>query len=219
MSSHCEWSFSNEYQASVRTETYLEGAFDFAEHSMTVYSPGEQIPAPQEMIDQSLSAQEPCGSSEISYSNLGQWWRDYAECNELGTGADASLMLTDYDSEYGICYNDQFAVAEGGQHVAQLPSTYELYGCDRPFDSMQTALHEVAHALLTYSESYEHNVGDTIDHSGTKARTPMATAGQNNECGNYVDYPSTAECDSDGFADKYNEMRYSECNESKMEHT
>lgn len=205
---HCDSEYGDGYRAQSRAKTYLEGAFSYSSDSINVQTPTERINTPTEKVLDSFDAQPPCTNiSEGTYNNLGQWWEDrFSYCDDISPSYDVDLLLTSYDSEGGICINDQYACAEGGQHVADLPSSHYLYGCTRPYNSMQTALHEVAHGLLNHSN--EHEMGYTYDHSGTKAKTPMATTGQDNVCSNYVDQ-------DDGCW----EMRYSDCCESYMQHT
>lgn len=199
------------YGAQTRAKEYLEGAINtHSEHGVNVSTPTGVIGAPQEIEAQSFDATYPCDRSfTATYDNLTQWWVDYVKCN-LTEVRDVDILLTAYDSEGGRCLEDHYAVAEGGPNIADLPSSYDLYGCTTPYDSMQTALHEIAHGLMdgTADGFLEHDVGDIYDHSGLQARTPMATTNQYNECDVYV-----------GSHDGCDEMRYSECCESKMKHT
>lgn len=204
---HCDSEYGNGYRAQDRAKTFIEGAFDYAEHSVNVLTPSDRITAPVEKVLDSFDSEVPCNNITGTYGDLGQWWQDrFDYCSDLTKANDVDLLLTNYDGEAGVCVDNQSACSEGGQHVADLPSSHELYECTRPFDSMQTALHELAHGLLSHSD--EHNMGNTYDHGGTVAKTPMATDGQYNVCDNYVD-----------LADDCDEMRYSECCESYMQHT
>lgn len=211
LSNHCYNEYGDTFRAQKRAKEFIEGAFAYSEHYVNVLTPSDEIYAPQEIVLDSFEDNYPCTNILGTFSNLGQWWDARIEsCSDLSHAGDVDLLLTNYDSEAGICVDNQSACAEGGQHVADLPSSHDLYGCTRPYDSMQTALHELAHGLMTGGADgfVEHNTGYTYDHSGTKARTPMANPGGNNECGNYVD-------NHDGC----DEMRWSECCESKMKHT
>jgi len=205
---HCDDLYGDATRAQKRAKTYLQGAFNYSPHNMQVSLGDPKISAPQEIVLDTVEVDTaPCTNiSGGNYDNLGQWWDDRIDfCSDLNFSPDVDLLLTDYDSEAGICINNRAACAEGGQHVAGLPSSHELYGDSRPHNSMQTAMHEVLHSILSSTAS-EHNVGYTYDHSGTKALTPNGTMGQNNVCGNYVDSRTSG----------YWEMRYSDCADSNM---
>lgn len=192
-------------QAKERAKTYIEGAFSYTSHSVNVTVSSTIPNAPQERVPQSFSASDPCyPQSTLSYEDLGLWWKDYVQCVLVDDVMDCDLLLTGYDGGNGVCWNDRYAVAEGGPNIAELPSSFELYDCSRPFDDMQTALHELGHALLSGSFD-EHNVGDTYEHGSDVARTPMTWNGSSNACGASV--TDHTGCD---------EMRFSSCTESKM---
>jgi hypothetical protein len=196
-------------QAKTRAKTYIEGAFSHSEHSVNVTASSTNPDAPTEQCQTSFSASDPCyPTTTVSYDYLSDWWRDYVQCVLSDDVMDADLLLTAHDGGLGRTVDNRYAVSEGGPDIANLPSDYTQYGCDsgEEFDDMQTALHELAHALL--NESDEHDLGYAYDHSGTRARTPMARAGEYNACDNYV-YKH----------DGCHEMRFSECCESKMTHT
>lgn len=194
-------------------KTYIEGAINgYSQHSINVTTPTSGILAPRQRIrgGGSFEVANPCadniGELRKTYPNLAPWWADYIGCRHPKDG-DADLLLTAFDSEAGVCAEFHAAIAEGGQHIANLPSDYNFYGCDRCYDSMQTALHEVAHALLDYNIDH-HKVGRTPTFNGTKYRSPMAgdIRGENNLCGEYVAH-SRNEC---------NMMAYSECAEGYL---
>lgn len=210
LTSYCYSEYGDSWRAQKRAETYISGAFNQSQHTVTVSTPSFEVNAPQEKVRKQFDAEEPCGTWQLTYDNLSQWWDDRKEnCSDLSHSSDVDLLLTGYDGEEGLCVGDQSAASEGGIHIADLPSSYYEYGCTRPYDSMQTALHEMAHGIMNGGADgfEEHEVGNTIDISGKKCRTPFATPGKDNECGEYVeDY----ECDA---------MQYSECCESKMRHT
>ena len=191
------------YQAVNRAKTYIEGAFRNSEHSANVNAMQRQVWAPQEQERGSFRDTQCYGT--VDYSNLTEWWRDNIYCNE-GESQDCDLLLTAHDGEAGRAIGDQFAVSEGGTHIADLPSDYWLWGCARRFDSMQTALHEVAHTLMNDGAAAEHDSGYTYVHQDKdkNARTPMGDPNTTNRCGNYV---RSFDC---------NEMRWSECTESHM---
>lgn len=194
-----------------RAVEYIEGAFSYSPHTVTTIL-GSTVNAPQEKVFESFEATFPCDKSfTVTYDHLGDWWYDYVRC-ELGVSNDCTLLLTSYDSEAGVCTKNEYSVSEGGQHVADLPSPFEIWGCTRPFDSMQTALHEVGHALMGLGDdaegSEEHDVGGRYNHNGTISRTPMGVLGSYNECSDYA--PEHDNC---------GEMQYWECCEDRMTHT
>jgi len=202
------------YQAQTRVEEYLEGAIDTqSEHSVNVLTPSDVIGAPTEEVQESFDAKYPCDRTfTITYDGLLEWWVDVVDCNisDSSEASDANFLLTNSDGQLGNSVGDYYSVAEGGPSIANLPSSYDLYGCSDPYDSMQTALHEIGHCLMdgaNYDPPFEeHEVGNVYDHNGTKARTPFARTNMYNECDSWVE-------DHDGC----DEMRYSECCESKME--
>lgn len=206
LTNYCYNTYGDSYRAQDRAATYLQGAFDYSEHSVTIRTPSTDISAPQEETNSSFETNYPCTNYLGTFSNLGGWWDARIEsCSDLSHAADCDLLLTNDSGEAGVAVDNQSACSEGGPNIADLPSSFNLYGCSTPYDSMQTALHEVAHTLMSGSFD-EHKVGNVYDHSGTAARTPMATPGEYNECNEYVS--SYDNCD---------EMRWSECCESKME--
>lgn len=210
LTSYCYSEYGDSWRAQTRAKTYIEGAFNHSQHTISVSTPSFEVNAPKEATRQQFDAEDPCATYRLTYDNLSQWWDDRKEnCSDLTHSNDVDLLLTGEDGELGVCVGDRSASSEGGIHIADLPSSYYDYGCTRPYDSMQTALHEMAHGLMDGGSDgfIEHKVGNTVEISGKMGRTPFATPGEDNECQKYVE---SYECDA---------MRYSECCESKMRHT
>lgn len=209
LENYCYDTYGDSSRAQDRAKTFIEGAFSKSNHTCTVHTPSTDISAPQEETNSSFDATYPCSSMTGTFSNLAGWWDARIEnCSDLSHTADADLLLTNDPGESGVAIGNQTACSEGGPNIADLPSSYELYGCSQPYNSMQTALHELAHCLLDGKNGGfdEHKVGNVYDHFSGSAKTPMATPGESNECGNYV-----------SSADNCWEMRWSDCCESKME--
>jgi len=209
---YCVEAFDDGYRAQKRAKTYFEGANDYMGHNVIVNTPDNVPSAPTEYIDDTFETTYPCDSSfTVSYDNLTYWWKDLVSCG-LGESEDCDLLLTNSeDSNRGYAADSQYAVAEGGGHIANLPSSHDIYGCISQYDAMETALHEFAHCVLEGGTDgfNEHAVGYTYDRGNDDTETMMTneTIGQENECGEYVNEPNCFE------------MRWSDCCESKMKHT
>jgi hypothetical protein len=209
----CNNDYGNGYQAQDRVKTYFEGADNQLSHNIEVYTPSKRIYAPTEQVGESFTAEHPCIGDSGTWDRLVHWWEDYVDC-DLGTTRDCDLLLTNASSSNrGVARNNQYACAEGGGHIAELPSSYDDRGYNDPYDAMETAMHEFAHCVMDGIDdgsSYnEHAVGDTIEHSGIYYETMMTNEIQDsNECGQNVN-------SSDGGY----KMRWDDCCESKMEHT
>lgn len=206
LSNYCYQTYGNSERARDRAKTYIEGAFSKSDHTCDVLTPSTDISAPQEQTNSSFDATYPCSNISGTFSNLAGWFDARIDnCSDLSHSADADLLLTNDTGELGVSIGNQIACSEGGPNIADLPSSWEQYGCSQPYNSMQTALHELAHCLLDGSFD-EHHMGYVYDHFNGSAKTPMATTQENNECGTYV-----------SAADDCWEMRWSDCCESKME--
>lgn len=212
---YCKDTYGDGYRARDRAYTYFEGADDYLSDNITVYKPDTGIGAPTEELNESFDAAYPCDRSyTVSYDKLVYWWEDYVDC-ELGTTRDCDLLLTNANSpNHGRARKSQYACAEGGPHIADLPSSYDERGYTDPYDAMETAMHEFAHCVMDGTDDdgttyNEHAVGDSHYHDGDYFETMMTndTIGSKNECDDFVDSP-------DGY-----EMRWDYCCESKMEHT
>lgn len=198
------------YRAQKRAKTYIRGAINrHSQHYAIVRTPSKLIQSPRQKAHSSFRAINPCEGVPTDYGNLGQWWDDYNDCH-LSGARDVDLLLTAHDGQAGICTRNHYSVAEGGQNIANLPRDYRLWGCSRPYNSMQTALHEIAHGVLKGKVDgfREHKVGWVYKHGSTRSRTPNSWSKRYNECGNYVK-------PHDGCQD----MRYSPCCADRMRHT
>jgi hypothetical protein len=165
---------------------YLQGAFNQTDlHNVDIVKNYNTVPAPQEIVQESFQAVNPCTGNLVSYESLAEWWHDELQCNTSTKGSDCNLLLTDYDSEAGECWNDWASCSEGGRAIGGLPA-YTTHGQSDggSFDSMQTALHETAHALLDGTVK-DHEVGENVYYDGQEYRTPMAKQDIYNECGRY----------------------------------
>lgn len=199
--------------AAIKAKEYIETAINnYSNHSVTV-TLLDTISLPQEIVLQSFTTNDhPClGTTPDSYywEDLGEWWEEATYCKADYT-KDSNLLLTNYDSQAGVCWNNRASVAEGGQHIADLPS-YERYGSDDggPFDSMQTAFHELGHALMDIAN--EHNVGYDMyyaerDGSDFIGKSPMGYTESTNECGRNVGSASYGDW----------AMEYSDCANNSM---
>lgn len=206
LANYCDETYGNSERARNRAKTFIEGAFGESNHTCNVLTPSTEINAPQEEPKSSFNATYPCSDVPGTFSSLVGWFdAAFDNCSNLSTAADADLLLTNDPGEAGISVGNQFACSAGGPNIADLPSSYKQFGCSQPYNSMQTALHELTHCLLDGSFD-ESKIGDVYEHFNGSAKTPMATPGEKNVCGTHV--PS---------ADSCWEMRWSNCCESKME--
>lgn len=210
---HCNDEHGNGFQARDRVETYMEGADDYLSHNIIVHTPSKIIDAPTEEVGESFTGEHPCTGTSGTWDRLVSWWEDYVDC-DLGTTRDCDLLLTNATAtNRGVARADQYACAEGGRHIAELPSSYDVRGETDPYNAMETVMHEFAHCVLTGwhdgSAYEEHAVGNTYPFNGKYYETMMTNEaiGSKNECGDYVD-------PKDGY-----EMRWADCCEERMEHT
>lgn len=211
---HCDDEYGDGFRAQKRAKTFIEGADNKMSDNVYVKTPSDVYDAPVDELGNSFDARYPCDQTfTVSYDGLVQWWKDKVDC-DLGTTDDCDLLLTNGDSgNHGVTLGNQYACAEGGKHIADLPSSYDDRGYGKAYNAMETLMHEFAHALMdgknddgtTYDE---HAVGDSLYHDGDYFETMMTngTIGSNNECDDYVASP-------DGYA-----MEWADCCESKMEH-
>lgn len=210
---YCDDKYGDGFRSRDRAVSYIQGCFDYESyHNANVRGGSELISAPTEEEGSSFTTMSPCGF-ERPYDNLTQWWKDKVQCDDsISIAGDANLLITNKDGGSGRCIDDQYCVSEGGRGdsneagIDGLPYGYDSYGVGQPYDHMQTAMHEVGHAML---DAYkEHPYGDSESISGDVYRTPMAWSGENH-CGKDVKEATTV---------RHNYMAYSDCAEDNFEH-
>jgi hypothetical protein len=200
-----------------RTKTWLDEAINtYSEHSATITAVSDfKIDAPTEQSQTRFYAPDPCvGGPDKAWDYLSNWWHDHVACNIGNSHCD--LLITNYDGQLGRCAENVASVSEGGPKIADLPtdtSDPSHYSNGGAFDSLQTAMHEVGHALMYGGQDgfSEHNVGDEYYVDGQGYRTPFHNSDEakdsgTNECGDSIDPIDYG----------YWYMHYSECCESKM---
>lgn len=189
-----------------RVKTYLEGALnDQSEHSVTV-DLRDIIDAPTQQCTETFTGEVPCTNNTSTYDYLVNWFGDYFENCGITQSNDCDILITNAYGGAGAAVNNQFATAEAGD-IEYLPSSYTIAGSGDEFDQMSTVLHEVGHCLQDHQ--YEHYVGWTYEHSGTKYGTPFCSP----------DYDQICKSEKPPQFKYRGEMRWSECCEDQMIHT
>lgn len=181
---YCEnSSFNYGYEALYRTKTYLDGAFNRTPHSATVRTKNDKIPAPQEDYRGPFTTSNPCGPGQIEYSDLVEWWIDYANCNLLDQG-DVTMLITatDYISGGKMYNSNGFSVSITGKNLIEASESYQNYGMGSEYRAVRTPHHEFGHFAMGDVDS-SHDWGDTFTH-GTSDHymTPMYVQGSANQC-------------------------------------
>lgn len=205
----CSNNNSTPYAARDQLGKYLEYVFNnfVSGHSVNVRKPSQTISAPVEQVfDKAFYGSDGCGN--VTYydgsnsQSLAKWWDTWftSSCTSPEiVAADANILLTNNLRQAGQTWYDYTCASEGGQGIADLeylsfPQTVGEVGVDMEVDSLQTALHELAHAFIPNWQGVdEHNVGRVWYNSSSSRNQKTPNSRQSsalNECGTSNSYYS-----------------------------
>jgi hypothetical protein len=195
-----------------RTETYIQGAFNFVPHSVntfvrdtypTMFEDDEnnlQWDKEQDVLDGISSVDIPCKMGSADYGGIGKYFRDWLKncVGELG-GVDFHVLLTAMEGQGGhtvLNSDSAICVVTGGPYIPDAPTTFTRYqpkSSGTPssigIDAIQTVHHELGHALLHDDEDahHAHKMGAVTKYDGDYYwTTPLGLGGGHyNACGDY----------------------------------
>ncbi|MDL0125098.1 hypothetical protein PNQ92_06695 [Halobacterium salinarum] len=196
-------------------EEYIEGAFSNVPNDSCSVTVGSEVYAPQQEVFSSFETVVPCSdnvNNRKDYPDLSEWWKDHwTECSRDPSAYDAIILITNYGGGGGLTIDDKYAtVADGAKMLDVSNGSYQQYKSGEKYYGPWVLLHELGHALLKKSTSWEHNSGGSFYSNGTYFRSPFAAdeakegdGSHYNECGEYV-----AEWDTNSVAMKWNDCAY-----------
>jgi len=213
----CQDNHGDGYIAQTRAKTYLQGAFDRTNHSVSFLTPPSTPNAPTEYYSKSFTTACPCDTRyNCSYEALLGWFQDWVECNNKPKAQDSNILLSNTSNVNGGLAQvpaGTYAHAQTGRYIARLPPSYEKYGMKESHNGMHTAIEVVGHNLIGSVDDDDgdggkhHDLAVIKDHGYQKETiTGMGIKGSQNECGTYWDTSTI-----DG-----NEMAWSDCAVSKF---
>lgn len=204
---------NREYAQEV-AENYITGAFSHIPNDSCSIESGSEVYAPEEEVFTSFETVIPCTQvpdNNRTYDDLSDWWREYWEnCDRDESQYDAVILITNYDGGGGLTYADKYVAVADGVKMLNVPKNdYSEFKTGEDYWGTWTLLHELGHALLKESTSWEHNSGDTFYNSSQYFRSPFASdkaeesGSHYNECNDYV-----AAWDANCVALKWNDCAY-----------
>lgn len=198
-----------------RAKTYVDEAINYySPHTASIHAvTSHSVSAPsQELPSGELNEPEPCvAEPEMrSYGGLVGWWADYADnCDTKGNDATVLITNGDYGGTVGVTKGDA-CVCEGGSHIADLPSSYEMYGSDTKHKAVNTVIHEIGHVIINDTINHHEAYNTLKSSNGNWGETAMETGAiseiSENECGHDVHSQTGS----------YQRLAYSLCAENNM---
>ena len=152
LADYCYTWYNNSNEAMHKAKTFIEGAFDYTDHSCTVNIEYDRVD-PKEPCRQCGSDEDcgfwddhPCTNESIYWDGTAEYVKEWVNCKNLPIG-DQAIVLTDCGSTAGGVGGD-VAWTQTGRYLPDLPSSFELYGSSSAFHAMQTVLHEIGHNCM-----------------------------------------------------------------------
>lgn len=145
---------------STALDKFITNAFDEAGHTVNLDIHAANPDPPNENIvgqgwpaDDTMRCDGHIGT--VTYDSLDEWWNDWHYCNADYTHDDATLLVTNYDSDYGVttgtCSDSRshLCVAEAHRcgELANEPTDAE--GSEKRYAQMYASvIHELGHAAI-----------------------------------------------------------------------
>lgn len=211
LKNHCLGEFDDAERAMTNAVTFVEGAFDETGHTVTAdYNTHDVIV--HEQCAEDFDQEDPCTGHTATWENPLEFFQRYTECHDVPLADDVTVFLTKCDSVAGGVSGGGWAWTRSGQNIANLPTTFSLYGETDPFWGMSTLLHELGHAFMDgeciddeYSEHHYGRLGQYGFGGDDHFMTPMGKW-------NVID-PSENACGQDHYegGERYYRMTWSDC--------
>lgn len=186
-----EDNYNNQFQAKDRAETFIEGAYNRHGYSVNFVNTTSYEPnPPTEKKGESFTTQCPCDHKfDCSYSSVVRWFDSWLDCNGP-QAADSTILLTKTSQTNGGVALGSIVHVQTGEHICDLPSSYEDYGWNDEDNAMNSVLHEIGHCMMNGTRDEDGDNTTEHDVAALKSRvdwytiTAMDIDGSYNDCQN-----------------------------------
>lgn len=147
LGNYSEDKYNDRFRALKNAKTYIEGAFDYTDHYVSVdYETDE--PSIREQCWDSFDQAHPCQwQFTVTWDNPKEYFKEWVTCKDKPTGGDQTIFLTNCGAVHGGI-GGEFAWTQSGQNVANLPTDFYGFGTGSDFGGMSTVLHEMGHRFM-----------------------------------------------------------------------